>query len=225
MKKENIKYCVIIGILCIATIVAIIVGVRSRGQAADGTSSHAVSASGTSSQELVKKTVFETKEKIDTQIIEDGLTEMGFLVTSKYYFTEVTSTSKVTSLWNIDLGFTKANMVISYEGYVPAGVDFTKITVSADDDAQVITVDIPDAELMDAYIDPDSFQKLDESENIFNKFSVSDYNDALKDLESVSLEKAQERGLLSEAQKNAETLIRNFVESLTVDSGYTIEIR
>ena len=89
----------------------------------------------------------------------------------------------------------------------------------------IITVSIPEAELQDVVIEHDSFELLDEDKNIFNKFEVSDLNDSLVELEESNLERAEELGLLEEANSNAELIITNFVNSITDGTGYKLNIQ
>ena len=64
---------------------------------------------------------------------------------------------------------------------VKAGIkDLTKADVSQDEDT--IIIKLPDVEITGIEIDNDSFEKLDESNNIFNPITVEDLNDAQKDL-------------------------------------------
>ncbi len=181
-------------------------------------------AAGAGEGSFLNKQLFKTTTEVDSEVIEDGLSKMGFLVTAKYFFKDVTTSTKVSSLGKLDLGFTRANLVFSYEGYVPAGIDFTRIAVETDKDSKTVRVKVPHAEIMDVFIDPESFEKLDEKENIFNKFQVEDYNDGLLDLENTCREKAVERGLLKEADTNAEALIRNFAAGFTEEAGYQVRV-
>ena len=213
-------------ITCLTLIIVfIIIYLSSSHNDTDTVSDANDGSSNTTKTEYVNKKIIHTESQIDTEVIEEGLTNMGFLITSKYYFTDTTTTSKVTSIGSITLGFTKANMIVKYSGYVPAGIDFTKVTVSVDDDSKTITVTIPEAELQDVVIDHDSFELLDEDKNIFNKFEVSDLNDSLVELEESNLERAEELGILEEANSNAELIITNFVNSITEGTGYKLSIQ
>lgn len=213
-------------ITCLTLIIVfIIIYLSSSHNDTDTVSDANDGSSNTTKTEYVNKKIIHTESQIDTEVIEEGLTNMGFLITSKYYFTDTTTTSKVTSIGSITLGFTKANMIVKYSGYVPAGIDFTKVTVSVDDDSKTITVTIPEAELQDVIIDHDSFELLDEDKNIFNKFEVSDLNDSLVELEESNLERAEELGILEEANSNAELIITNFVNSITDGTGYKLSIQ
>ncbi len=148
-------------ITCLTLIIVfIIIYLSSSHNDTDTVSDANDGSSNTTKTEYVNKKIIHTESQIDTEVIEEGLTNMGFLITSKYYFTDTTTTSKVTSIGSITLGFTKANMIVKYSGYVPAGIDFTKVAVSVDDDNKIITVSIPEAELQDVVIDHDSFELL-----------------------------------------------------------------
>lgn len=213
-------------ITCLTLIIVfIIIYLSSSHNDTDTVSDANDASSNTTKTEYVNKKIIHTESQIDTEVIEEGLTNMGFLITSKYYFTDTTTTSKVTSIGSITLGFTKANMIVKYSGYVPAGIDFTKVAVSVDDDNKIITVSIPEAELQDVVIDHDSFELLDEDKNIFNKFEVSDLNDSLVELEESNLKRAKELGILEEANSNAELIITNFVNSITDGTGYKLNIQ
>ena len=222
MKKNQIY----VGIIAACLLLSVVfLGYRLAGRSAEETGTHGAEVTADSGEEsFLHKQIFHTETTIDSDIIEDGLTGMGFLVTAKYFFKDVTTSTKVSSLGKLDLGFTRANLVFSYEGYVPAGIDFTQIAVTADHDKKTIRVIAPHAEIMDVFIDTESFEKLDEKENIFNKFKVEDYNDSLMDLENAARQKAEERGLLQEAETNAEALIRNFAVELTAESGYQVKV-
>lgn len=73
----------------------------------------------------VEKTV-EVEKEITTEILHDGLRDMGILVTGEYYFTEVVSFTKNGTF----LGFpVRSGYIISYDGTVTAGIDFSGISV------------------------------------------------------------------------------------------------
>lgn len=223
INRSDRPYAVVIALCILLSLGAGIYGVSARS--ASVSRSSGAGAESTENGPLLNRQVFRTRTEVSSEIIKDGLTKMGFLVTAKYFFKDVTTTSKVSSIGKFDVGFTRANMVFSYEGYVPAGIDFSKIGVTVNPETKMVLLEIPEAEIMDVFIDPESFEVLDERENIFNKFKLEDYNNGLKDLENTARTSAVERGLLDEAQKNAEIIILNFVSGFTDDAGYRVEVR
>ena len=67
---------------------------------------------------------------------------------------------------------------------------------------------------------------FDETKNIFNQISITDYNQFAIDQKKSMESKAQEKGLLEEAQNKAKEIIQTFVESMYSSSDdYKIEIK
>ena len=167
--------------------------------------------------------IVEVEKDISGEVIEDGLRDMGFLVTEEYFFTEVVSFSSVKKLFKtIKLGITESSYLASYDGVIAAGLDFEKIRVEKDDEAKTVTVRLPKSEVKYLDIDPESFVLYSEKEGLCNRISVTDYNDSLIELEKTAEEKALERGILKRADENAKLVVSNFVNSLIDTSAYTV---
>ena len=167
--------------------------------------------------------IIEVEKKISGDIIQDGLRDMGFLVTEEYYFTEVVSYSSVKKLFKtIKLGITESSYLASYDGVISAGLDFEKISVEKNDEERIITIRLPKSEVKYMQIDPESFVLYSEKEGLGNKISLSDYNDSLIELEKNAEKKAVDRGILKRADDNAKLVISNFVNSLVDTSDYMV---
>ena len=152
---------------------------------------------------------------ITGEIIRSGLNDIGELATEEYYFTQVETydSTKSAQLFNItfDLPLTRTKFIYSYDGVIKAGVDFTKIEVEKDDLKRVITVTLPKSYILSTEIDFDSFELYDEQQSIFNPVSVKDVNDTNRAMVQTAEKDALAKGLLERADKNAETLIKNFL--------------
>ena len=152
---------------------------------------------------------------ITGEIIRSGLNDIGELATEEYYFTQVETydSTKSAQLFNItfDLPLTRTKFIYSYDGVIKAGVDFTKIEVEKDDLKRVITVTLPKPYILSTEIDFDSFELYDEQQSIFNPVSVRDVNDTNRAMIQTAEKDALAKGLLERADKNAETLIKNFL--------------
>ena len=166
-----------------------------------------------------------TEKVITAEVIQDGLNDMGFLLTGEYYFTEVVSFSSIKKLLGIEWKFTESSFLASYDGVVEAGIDCSKITVEKDEEARTILVSLPKAEARPANIDPNSLVVYSEKEGTGNHISITDYNKSLIELENAAEQKAIDRGLLEKADANAQTLIRSFVGGLVDLTEYQLTIR
>lgn len=171
-----------------------------------------------------RPSVIKIEKEITSDTIREGLQDVGKLATEEYFFTEVVSYASVKKLWNINLGFTNSNFLISYDGVVTAGIDLADVRVEKHDDEKVIYVLVPDAGIMSVDIDFDSFQVFSEREGIGNPLRLENYNDALKAIDETARQKAVEKGILDKATENAAFIIRKFVGSMVDLNEYTLSI-
>ncbi len=175
----------------------------------------------TETKEVEKLIPVEVEKEITTDILEEGLRDMGMLITEEYLFKEVTSFSSTkTFAWII-----KANskLVMGYEGTITAGIDFSGIAVSKDDAQKKITVKLPESSIYNCALDYSSFEVYQEDVSRWNPISASDYNGSVEELEQRAQQRALERGILDKADRNAQLLIRNFIASLVDLSAYSLE--
>ena len=164
-------------------------------------------------------------KEITAATIQDGLRDMGVLVTEEYYFTQVISYSSNLKLFNfLELGVTESRYLVSYDGVVTAGIDFAAVQVEKDPDRQIVTVTLPKASILNVDIDTESFELYTEKEGWGNPISVADYNQSLVELEKNASERATQRGVLDRAEENAVRVVDNFVKSLMDNAGYVIQI-
>ena len=169
----------------------------------------------------VEKIVTVEKE-ITAELLQDGLRDMGKLITEEYYFTEVVDYSSVKKWWKLEVPYTESSYLASYDGVVSAGIDFAEIRVEKDDENKEILVTLPAARIDTVDIDPSSLQVYSEKHGLGNPIAVLDFNDSLIELENTARAKAEERGVLTRADENAARLVRNFIASLVDTGEYTL---
>ena len=157
---------------------------------------------------------------INTKVIEDGLREMGTLITQEYYFTQVEEYTNTEKFWIFD---STASFTYSYDGVVAAGIDCSQITVVKDDEKKVITITIPKAEITSVTIDNDSFKKYEEKNGLWNKVTTDKFNDSMAAFKETAKNNAVAKGLLENADKSAEQMIVSFAKSVSTDAEYKIE--
>lgn len=186
-------------------------------------SSHLKSADSNSSfQNLVPQSYDDsnTSYTTDFSIIENGLNDMGFLITQEYYFTqleEYTKNKKI-AFWTSKTSFT-----YSYDGVVEAGVDFSNVKVSVNEKEKIINISIPDAEIHAVTVDEDSFKEYDSDNKFWNPIKPKDFNNAQKEFKENAKINAINKGLLEKADAQAKTIIKNFVFQLVDVNEYSIE--
>ncbi len=157
---------------------------------------------------------------VNTQIIEDGLREMGTLITEEYYFTQVEEYSSTTKIWILD---STSKFTYSYDGTVSAGIDCNAITVDRDDENGKITVHVPKARILNVNIDHNSFKIYEEKNGLWNKIDMTKYNDSLVQFEEAAKTKALEKGILNKADEGADKMLASFIGAIIDTEEYTVE--
>lgn len=227
MRKMNrsMIYLILIAVFAVATLVVLIFGLRSQ-PAGELSLPEAVPHSTEPivvTQVVEKEKLVEVEKTITSQILQDGLRDMGILVTQEYYFTEVIQSSSVKKLFKFDLPMTETSYLATYDGVITAGIDLTKVQVNKNNDAKLITVSVPMAAIQNVDVDPNSFKLYSEKSGIGNPLSVADVNQSLVELENNARATALQKGLLEKADRNAEAVIRNFISSLVDTTQYRIQ--
>ncbi|MBO4913652.1 MAG: DUF4230 domain-containing protein [Oscillospiraceae bacterium] len=170
----------------------------------------------------------EVHKEISAEIIQDGLKNIGELVTQEYNYTEVGTfeSSQVTSLfgYNVTLPGTKSSYIYSYDGIIKAGIDFTQVAIEKDNDTKTITVTLPRSKITSHEFVDGSFELYDEKTSIFNPISIRDFDLSNSQLKVSAERKAIRKGLLTNANSNAESMIRSFLQSGYDLGDYTVEI-
>ncbi len=206
MNRKNITYMVITLVAVIITVI-LCVDFAVNGGGRIGGSSKAASEKN-------------TNVTVQTQILQDGLEDMGFLVTQEYYFTQVETYTKEKTILKFLTSY--AEFVYSYDGTVYAGVDFSRIRISTDQTEKTIHVTLPDAELQSVSIDRDTFRIYSEKEHLWNKLTLEDYNASLEAYEKAAEEQALARGVLDQAGQQAEELVTTFIHGFEEAKDYKV---
>ena len=163
------------------------------------------------------------KNQVESRNIAFGLKDMGELVTQAGYFTNVQSSTSTRQLFGMDIPFTTSKYIYSYDGVVKAGLDFAGIEVQVDDANRIVTVLLPEIEILDVNIDNDSLKIYDESQSIFTPLHISDVNEAQIELKEQVRQTAIDNGILEEAEKNARKIISGFLSGTMDLKNYTIQ--
>lgn len=115
-----------------------------------------------------------------------------------------------------------ASLLATYDGTIKAGIDLKDIKLNVNESNRTITVDIPDSKILDHNIPQETINVLEVKNSLFNKISFNDYNRFIG-AEKDEMEKiAIERGVLTEADKNAKEIIKTFLQALPGMDTYNL---
>lgn len=158
----------------------------------------------------------------DVEIIKEKLENIAELNTGSYLCTDVITKDDSKKIKGWEIPFTEKSFIVQYDGIVKAGIkDLTKAQVS--EKGGTIIVQLPEVEITGIEIDNDSFEKLDESNNIFNPITLDDMNKAQKDLKEKMYQRALEKGILDIAKSNAEEVLEGMLSGANDDYDIKFE--
>lgn len=152
------------------------------------------------------------------------LQEIEELATLSYNYTKVGKFSNNLKFngWNIPL--TQKSFLITYSGKLKAGIKMDKINISLKNN--IITVSIPEIEILSNEIDENSIEVYDETKNVFNPISINDYTEFAKKQKEEVAQEAIENGLLSEAATKTQKTIKRYLNAIpNISENYIIEVK
>lgn len=164
----------------------------------------------------------QTEPEITSTLIQNQIEQASNLVTTKYHYTKVGKFENSLNLngWSIPL--TNKYFILTFEGEIQLGTDLSKANVEINDSTIHVTVDKP--AVISNSIDESSIEVYDETKNIFNPISVSDYKAFALEQKDKALSEAKEKGLMKTAQENTKKSIKEIVSIIPDTDDYTIEV-
>lgn len=157
--------------------------------------------------------------------IDEALTAASELVTQRYIYTNAARREgNRTWLWGWTMPLSDTSLLVTYDGEIKAGIDFSEITVDVNETLRTITVALPPSKVLNNDIPQESIQVLEVKNSLFNEITFDDYNDFIAAEKPVMEEKAISMGLLADADREARTVIRDFLSAIPGMNTYTLNI-
>ncbi len=146
-----------------------------------------------------------------------GFEEIGELATETAYYTEVLSVENFKKFFVWDNALTKHAYVLAIDGTVKAGYDFSSIHYDINHTFKTIAIILPPCRVLSNELDLDSVRVYSEKNNIFNPINVEEALEAANEIKQNAEKHAKDRGLMTEARKNAELIISNICHTFLPD--------
>ena len=156
------------------------------------------------------------------ELIQNRIEQASDLVTTKYHYTKVGKFENSLNLngWSIPL--TNKYFILTFEGEIQLGTDLSKANIEISDSTIHVTVDKPT--VISNSIDESSIEVYDETKNIFNPISVSDYKAFAVKQKEKALSEAKKKGLMKTAQENTKKSIKQIISIIPDTDDYNIEV-
>ena len=158
----------------------------------------------------VKKLTDKKQPTITSASLYSKIEESSELTSAKMYYNGVLFYSEG------DIPYlTQMSYNMTYSAVVRAGIDVSEIEIKVEDDR--VVVDLPEPEIQDINIDPDSVKFFDKKNALFNWEEMEDGVDAIKYAKDDVEANANLEVLKEEALENSRTLIQGLLEDSVGD--------
>lgn len=159
--------------------------------------------------------------EISAIVLQNKISAMSELAVVTYTYTELGQYESSKEFYGVKMPFTTNRFLLTYDGVIKAGIDMTEVKVDVDQGVKTVTVTLPQAEILSHEIDEDSVKIYDEKTSIFNAFTIEDYTSFYADQKKTVEKKARDKGLLTEAQTQAENAVRQLLDPVLTAAGET----
>ena len=156
-------------------------------------------------------------EKITSDLLSQQIQSISELATVEYSYTNMGKFENQATFYGWKVPFTTKSFIVSYDGKIKAGIDMTQADIKVKNNT--ISIQLPKAKILSHEIDEKSIEVFDETKNIFNQISISDYNQFAIDQKEKMEDSVKEKGLLEEAQTKAESVIKTFITTTYKDTS------
>ncbi len=164
----------------------------------------------------------ESPPVITSDMLGERLRDLRELASVEYHYTNMGRFEDQLDFYGWKVPFTTKAFIVSYDGVIKAGVDMSGAEVAVE--GASVTVKLPAGRILSHEILEDSIEVFDESKNIFNPISISDYTGFTADQKAVMEENATGRGLLTGADEKARAAVEAFLDLLPGLEDYTVAV-
>lgn len=161
---------------------------------------------------------------ITSELLGQQLRSVQELVSVEYYYTNMGKFENQINFYGWKVPFTSKSFIVSYDGVIKAGIDFSRLQTEVDEAARTVTVTLPESEILSHEIREDSITVFDESDNLFNHITIEDYVGFTQDQKETMAQEAIGNGLLTAASDKARSTIESFLRLLPGMEEYTLKI-
>lgn len=159
---------------------------------------------------------------ITSDLLSQQIQSISELACVEYNYTNMGKFENKATFYGYEIPFTTKSFIVSYDGKIKAGIDMSLVKITIKN--KKVNITIPQAKILSHEIDEKSIEVFDETKNIFNPISITDYNQFSIDQKEKMEEHVLEKGLLDEAQDKAESTIKTFIQSsYNLSDDYTIQ--
>ncbi|NLC04445.1 MAG: DUF4230 domain-containing protein, partial [Tissierellia bacterium] len=133
--------------------------------------------------------------------------------TVRYNYTDIVSYNDNIQVNGLNIPFTNKSFLIKYSGYIKAGIDLESLKFNVID-SNNIKLTMSKAKVLENVIVEEEVEFFNEKDGLFNKLNFKDLYSVLIGEKEKTKAEAIKNGLLNEAEKNGEEIIRSLLEEM-----------
>lgn len=153
----------------------------------------------------------EEPTKMTSDLLSQQIQNISELAVVEYNYTNMGKFENQATFYGWKVPFTTKSFIISYDGKIKVGIDMSLVEVKIK--GKNISVFVPEAKILSHEIDEKSIEIFDETKNIFNQISITDYNQFAIDQKDKMETNVKEKGIIKESQEKTEKVITSFIKS------------
>ncbi len=153
----------------------------------------------------------EEPTKMTSDLLSQQIQNISELAVVEYNYTNMGKFENQATFYGWKVPFTTKSFIISYDGKIKVGIDMSLVEVKIK--GKNISVSVPKAKILSHEIDEKSIEIFDETKNIFNQISITDYNQFAIDQKDKMETSVKEKGIIKESQEKTEKVITSFIKS------------
>ena len=153
----------------------------------------------------------EEPTKMTSDLLSQQIQNISELAVVEYNYTNMGKFENQATFYGWKVPFTTKSFIISYDGKIKVGIDMSLVEVKIK--GKNISVSVPEAKILSHEIDEKSIEIFDETKNIFNQISITDYNQFAIDQKDKMETNVKEKGIIKESQEKTEKGITSFIKS------------
>ena len=154
-----------------------------------------------------------SNREAETTLVQDRLVELSEWTTLRYDYSNViiSRTDKTLSVLGNEINYAETIKLIAYSGYLKAGTDMSKVTITYDNTTKKVLASVPKSKILDNVVDTNKTTVEDIKGNIFSDYpSQIIFDEINANKKQLEIDKI-DQGFLDEADNRIHQLLTTFL--------------
>ena len=153
-----------------------------------------------------------SKKTYDMEILKEQITEISELASLRYdYEGDASFNGESKKIFDFEIPFSSKSMRVYYKGTIKMGSDLAGLDVDMNEDNTKLIITIPHSKILSHEIDNDSWEIRDVKNGLFNRVTLEDNNEFIKEQKKIMENKVKKDGRLEEADEKTAKQLANFM--------------